>query len=134
MPTPWRTQTTEPAYKSGPTDDPNTFRNVGIVPTLRSVIDRAFRINTERRYTPHCSRHGFRQAVSPEHAILRVMHSTRTRNAPVGLLDIKGAYPSVPLQELIAMVRERIDPNLVNMLTVLLSPTRDPISLTLVLY
>jgi Reverse transcriptase (RNA-dependent DNA polymerase)/Endonuclease-reverse transcriptase len=123
MPTPWRTQATEPAYKSGPTDDPKSYRPIGIVPTLRSVIDRAFRLYTERRYTPHCSQHGFRKGVSPEHAILRVMHSTRTRNAPVGLLDIKGAYPSVPRQELVAMVRERIDPNLANMLTVLLSPT-----------
>jgi hypothetical protein len=124
MPTPWRTQATEPAYKSGPTDDPKSYRPIGIVPTLRSVIDRAFRLYTERRYTPHCSQHGFRKGVSPEHAILRVMHSSRIRNAPVALLDIKGAYPSIPRQELIAMVRERIDPNLAKMLTVLLSPTR----------
>jgi Reverse transcriptase (RNA-dependent DNA polymerase)/Endonuclease-reverse transcriptase len=124
MPTLWRTQATEPAYKSGPTDDPKSYRPIGIVPTLRSVIDRAFRLYTERRYTPHCSQHGFRKGVSPEHAILRVMHSTRIRNAPVGLLDIKSAYPSVPRQEIIDMVRERIDPNLARMLTVLLSPTR----------
>jgi hypothetical protein len=96
MPTPWRTQATKPAYKSGPTDDPKSYRPIGMLPTLRSVIYSPFRIYTERRYTPHCSLHGLRQGVSPEQAILRVMHSTRTRRAPVGLVDIKGAYPSLP--------------------------------------
>jgi hypothetical protein len=99
MPTLWHTQATEPAYKKDPTDDPGSYRPIGIVPSLRSVIDYAFRRNMERLYPPHVGQHGFRPGVSAEHAILRVIHTTRTRNAPIALLDLKGAYPSVPRNE-----------------------------------
>jgi Reverse transcriptase (RNA-dependent DNA polymerase) len=56
--------------------------------------------------------------------LFRVLHTTRTRNAPIALLDLQGTYPSVPRQELINLVRERVAPHLANMLTVLLAPTR----------
>jgi hypothetical protein len=124
MPTLWRTQATEPAYKKGPTDDPASYRPIGIVPVMRSVIDKAFRSQMERRYTPHAAQHGFRHGVSAEHAILRALRSTRTRDGPVALLDIKGAYPSVPRHILVTLVRDKVDPLLADMLTVLLAPTR----------
>jgi hypothetical protein len=60
--------------------------------------------------------------VSAEHAISRVMHTTRTRNTPIALLDPKGAYPSVPRK--IDLMREHVDPELADVLTIMLAPTR----------
>jgi hypothetical protein len=49
MPTLWRTQATEPAYQKGLTDDPASYRPIGIVPLMSSVIDKPFRSQMERR-------------------------------------------------------------------------------------
>jgi hypothetical protein len=62
--------------------------------------------------------------VSAEHAILRLLPSKRTRDRPVALLDIEGAYPSMPRQMLVTLVRDNVDPLLADMLMVLLAPTR----------
>jgi hypothetical protein len=123
MPTLWRTQATKPAYKVGPTDDPKSYRPIGTVPTLCSVIDHAFRRSMERTYTPHVAQHGFPTGVSPEHAILRIIYTTRVKNALFALLDLESTYPSVPRQKLIDLVRERVGGHLADMLTVLLAPT-----------
>jgi hypothetical protein len=39
MPTQWRTQATEPVYKKGLTDDPASYRPIGMIPGLRGAID-----------------------------------------------------------------------------------------------
>ncbi len=123
LPTQWRTQATEPAYKAGPTDDPASYRPIGMISVLRGVIDYAFRREMEKCYTPHAAQHGFRRGVSVEHAVLRVLRATRSADGPLALLDLKQAYPSVPRQELIQLVRDRVNPTLADMLTVLLAPT-----------
>jgi Reverse transcriptase (RNA-dependent DNA polymerase) len=62
--------------------------------------------------------------VATDQAILRVLNSTRKRAAPLVLLDIKGAYPSVPRRDLFELVRVRVDSELANMLSILLALTR----------
>jgi Reverse transcriptase (RNA-dependent DNA polymerase) len=69
------------------------------------------------------AQHGFRLGVSVEHAVLRALHVTRYADGPLALLGLKQAYPSVPRQELIQLVRERVNPTLADVLTVLLAPT-----------
>jgi hypothetical protein len=124
MPKIWHTQATEPAYKNGPTDDPSSYRSIGIVPILRGTIDNAFQRYMSRRYQAHSAQHGFRRGVATDQEILRVMNSTRKRAAPLVLLDVKGAYPSVPRRDLVELVRVRVESELANMLSILLAPNR----------
>jgi hypothetical protein len=85
MPTLWRTQATKPAYKSGPTDDLESYRPIGTVPTLCRGIDHAFRRSMERTYTPHVAQHGFRTGISPEHAIFRIIYTTLSQECTYGI-------------------------------------------------
>jgi hypothetical protein len=103
MPIMWHTQATEPAYKNGPTDDPSSYRPIGIVPILRGTIDNAFQRYISRRYQAHSAQHGFGRGVATDQVILRVLNSTRKRATPLVSLDINGAYPSVPRWELVEM-------------------------------
>jgi hypothetical protein len=112
MPIMWHTLATEPAYKNGPTDDPSLYRPIGIVTMLLGTIDNAFQRYMSRRYQAHSAQHGFGRGVATEQVILRVLNSSRKRAAPLVLLDIKSAYPSVPRWELVEMVRVRVDPEL----------------------
>jgi hypothetical protein len=52
-----------------------------------------------------------------------VLHDTRYADGPLALLDLKQAYPMVPRQEPIQVVRERVNPTLAYMPTVHLART-----------
>ena len=122
IPSIWNVQRTEPVYKRGPRNAPESYRPIGMTSLLRSVLDLAVRKLIERRYAFHPAQYGFRKGVAVEAAVLRILGSSRENGGPIVLLDIKSAYASLNRHILLREV-SKIDEHVAALLSCLIQPT-----------
>jgi len=114
-----------PIYKKGPKNLPMNYRPISLMSHIRKIIEKAIDRQSRRAAEFAASQCGFRPFHGTDNALLRFTHATSTlKQNKVAVLDIKGAFPSVPRDKLMEVVRKRLPPSLAKMITHFLKPTK----------
>jgi len=116
----WRITIWVPIYKSGLRGVISNYRPVALLSHIRKIIEVAINRTIMRFIIFHPTQCGFRSHSGCEQAILRYMWNTRQANY-VAILDLKGAYGSIPRHRLLELIDQRIPPNLAAMITAFLT-------------
>jgi len=91
---------------------------------VRKAIERAVDIDVRNQTLFSKSQCGFRPNCGTENAILRFIYAAKRRHNNIAVLDIKGAFPSVPRPRLLQCIRSRLNTNTAAMTTLFLTPDR----------
>jgi len=113
-----------PIYKKGPRHVPNNYRPISLMSHIRKVIKRAIDRQSRRVAKFAASQCGFRPNHGTDNALLRYTHARNLKQHNVAVLDIKGAFPSVPRDRLMNVIRKRLTPTLAKMISHFLKPTQ----------
>jgi len=114
-----------PIYKKGVRNLPNNYRPISLMSHIRKVIEKAVDRQSRRAAEFAASQCGFRQFHGTDNALLRFTHATKQlKQNNIAVLDIKGAFPSVPRDRLMAVVRHRLPMPLAKMISHFLKPTQ----------
>lgn len=128
-----------PIYKKGPRNVPNNYRPISLMSHIRKVIEKAIDRQSRRAAEFAASQCGFRPFHGTDNALLRYTHAMNLKQNKVAVLDIKGAFPSVPRDRLMNVIRQRLSPTLAKMISHFLKPTQvstvgDPTGKTAIMY
>jgi len=112
-----------PIYKEGMRELAQNYRAIALMSHIRKVIERAIDASVRRETYFRLSQCGFKKRSGTENAILRFIYASQLKgHNSIAVLDIKGAFPSVPRHRLMKKLRERLNANTCDMLTHMLSP------------
>ena len=118
----WRTALLVPIYKRGPRTAPSSYRPIALLSHGRQMISKAIGVMIREDYTFHPTQLGFRERAGTETAILRHAASTEKGFKYTAVLDLKGAYPSVPRDKLMETVHAKLSPRTAAMISLELQP------------
>ena len=118
----WRTALLVPIYKRGPKSAPSSYRPIALLSHGRQTISKAIGAMIRKEYTFHPTQLGFREQAGTETAILRHAASTAQGFSHTAVLDLKGAYPSVPRDLLMETVHNKLSPSIASMIALELQP------------
>jgi len=114
IPRAWRTTIWVPIHKGKSQGVPENYRAIALLSHARKIIETALNRTIKRQIEFHVAQCGFKQHSSCEQALLRyASNAKRARYAAV--LDLKGAYASIPRHRLMDIIDKRIGPNLAAM-------------------
>jgi len=116
----WRITIWVPIYKNGPQGVPCNYRPIALLSQIRKIVEVAINRAILKVIIFHPTQCGFKTRSGCEQAILRYMSNIK-RARLVAILDLKGAYGSIPRHRLIDLIDQRIPPNLAAMATAFLT-------------
>ena len=118
----WRTALLVPIYKRGPKNEPSSYRPIALLSHGRQMISKAIGAMIRTEYTFHPTQLGFREKAGTETALIRHAASTSKGFKYTAVLDLKGAYPSVPRDKLMEKVNSKLSPQTAAMIALELQP------------
>lgn len=111
-----------PLYKKDERHLAINYRPIALMSHIRKVVERAADINLRRETKFSHKQCGFKPNCGTENAILRFIYAANAGHNAVAVLDIKGAFPSVPRNKLMAYLKKRLGANLCSMISHFLTP------------
>lgn len=124
MPDLWHAMQLYPIHKKGSRSIAENYRPVALLSHMRKVIEKE--IDYEVRSITNMSplQCGFRAGRGVEQPILRFLDAARHGHNHIAVLDLKGAYPSVPRGKLMKVLEKRLPQTITDMISVLLTPDK----------
>jgi len=123
-PTLWDEVILVPIFKKGNRRLPKNYRGISLMSHPRKIIEKAADYKLRREIEFAISQCGFKPRTGTENALLRFIYATGTGHNFNAVLDIKGAFPSVRRDSLMKEVEKRLSPNMANMISHFLKPTK----------
>jgi len=118
----WNTGLLVPLHKKGEKADPGNHRPVALLSHGRQMVSSAIGSLIRKDYTFHTAQLGFREKAGTETAIIRHTAGAADGLVYTAVLDLKSAYPSVPRDKLMQIVKERLPPETSAMIALELQP------------
>lgn len=115
----WSRAILVPIYKTGERADPQSYRPIALLSHVRKVVEATIAKIIRRQYTFRDSQLGFRHGTGTETALVRHISNSRQLKE-TAVLDLKGAYDSVPRNRLCQTLKNRVDHNTLNMINLTL--------------
>jgi len=123
-PTKWSDITLCPIHKTGTKTLASNYRPIALMSHARKAVEKAVDLNVRRQTSFALSQCGFKPRTGTENAIFRFIYAAKRKHNNIAVLDIKGAFSSVPRPRLLQRLRNRLQPNLAAMITHFLTPDR----------
>lgn len=111
IPESWKKFNLVALHKKDSKSDPKNYRPIALISHLRKIFEKALDWKVKSITTFHHFQCGFRSHRSIEQAILRFSAAKRMGHKYTAVLDLRGAYPSVPRSKLFAVIQQRVTPN-----------------------
>jgi len=108
IPTLWKKFHLVALYKKGDTTDPSNYRPIALISHMRKIIEKALDLELKSCTRFHRFQCGFRARKSTESATLRFLAAKQMGHHYTAVLDLRGAYPSVPRAQLMEVLRSRL--------------------------
>ena len=118
----WNTGLLVPLHKKGAKADPGNHRPVALLSHGRQMISSAIGAMVRKEYKFHTAQLGFREHTGTETAVVRHAAASEDGLIYTAVLDLKSAYPSVPRDKLMKIVRERLPKETASMIALELQP------------
>ena len=118
----WNTGLLVPLHKKGDKSDPGNHRPVALISHGRQMVSSAIGSLIRQDYKFHTAQLGFREQAGTETAVVRHAAGTADGLLYTAVLDLKSAYPSVPRDKLMSIVRTRLPKETAAMIALELQP------------
>ena len=118
----WNKGLIVPLHKKGEKADPGNHRPVALLSHGRQMISSAIGSIIRKEYKFHAAQLGFREEAGTETAVVRHVAASADGLLYTAVLDLKSAYPSVPRDKLMKIVRERLPKKTSAMIALELQP------------
>eukprot|EP00171_Calliarthron_tuberculosum_P006235 IDg6235t1 len=111
-----------PIQKKGDRSEPRNYRPIALPSHARKIVEKAIDWEVREHSVFSSYQCGFRARRGVETALIRYQQAIHADHRAVAVLDLKGAYSSVPRGRLVEVLQRRLPRNLVNMISILLRP------------
>lgn len=120
MPKQWHRVALFPIHKKDCGKKAENYRPIALLSHVRKTVEKA--VDSAIRYCVELFplQCGFRRDTGVEQAILGLLEAQSTVHRFIAVLDLKGAYPSVPRAQLVQVISKRIPSHLTKMVAVTL--------------
>lgn len=119
----WQTAILIPIFKKGDVLDPGNYRPIAILSHARKTIEKAIAKEIQSVYQFNNLQLGFQEHTGVETAIIR--HIAQVDKMKISaILDLKGAYDSVPRKRLMDIVKQRLPKKLHGTIAMTLRPLK----------
>jgi len=116
----WRTTVLVPIHKKGEIGVAENYRPIALLSHMRKIVETALNRTIMKITRFHPTQCGFRERSSCEQALLRYAVQAKTHKF-AAVLDLKGAYGSIPRHRVMEIIAERLPKNLVVMVACFLT-------------
>jgi len=120
IPQQWKNFKLVALHKKKSKSDPKNYRPIALISHTRKIIEKALDWKVKEATSFHRFQCGFRANRCIEQAILRYRAAKRMGHMYTAVLDLRGAYPSVPREKLFRVVCQRLRPNLASEISMFL--------------